>query len=660
MNELILKQIDGDKFLLDGFDKVQGRDLMKFNIFLARYKENINRTNNTISVSFGNCDVFYIANTLNAIYSFLTNLSYCVILSNEVEKLIGDLNSHKDEVVEIREKLVAIKRIDSRDNVFAAFCQFCDDNLMIKLRPYQYKAAYLLATGKGGFDFSVPGAGKTIITYSVYAYLKAKRIVDKVFVIGPINSFNAWYDEYLTCFGTNPEFENLALETMTDSGIYLKASNIHHKEITFLNGDKVRGLTKEIKNFICSNKVMLIVDEAHKIKNPNAYITKAVLEISPFALVRILLTGTPMPNGYEDLHSLMKAFSPFDQILPYNYGQLKSFTKNGASSKEEQRIRESIEPYYSRISKKYLIQTKELLPIKSYTVSTSMDANQKLLYDKLNDFYGKITDNIDEDLLTALKKALLIRKMQISANPALLKKGLSQSMDELREEYRESFNKDKSDIEALLQADNALQRELASSDIMRIVNLYSHGKLHSNKNMLAVEIVSKIVSQGKKVLLWEIFVDNMSILANLIRKKLKIDVEIINGSVAGYERQEVIDRFRSGGCMVLIANPATLAESISLHKVCQNAVYVNRNFNAAQFIQSKDRIHRINMPLGTTASYYFLMNEDTVDESIDERLTLKEQRMLAILDTDEISIGGAEFEDASIMSDEDVNSTFYK
>ena len=34
--------------------------------------------------------------------------------------------------------------------------------------------------------------------------------------------------------------------------------------------------------------------------------------------------------------------------------------------------------------------------------------------------------------------------------------------------------------------------------------------------------------------------------------------------------------------------------------------------------------------------------------------------MLAILDTDEISIGGAEFEDASIMSDEDVNSTFYK
>ena len=54
-------------------------------------------------------------------------------------------------------------------------------------------------------------------------------------------------------------------------------------------------------------------------------------------------------------------------------------------------------------------------------------------------------------------------------------------MDELREEYRESFNKDKSDIEALLQADNALQRELASSDIMRIVNLYSHGKLHSNK-----------------------------------------------------------------------------------------------------------------------------------------------------------------------------------
>ena len=110
----------------------------------------------------------------------------------------------------------------------------------------------------------------------------------------------------------------------------------------------------------------------------------------------------------------------------------------------------------------------------------------------------------------------------------------------------------------------------------------------------------------------------------------------------------------------MIANPATLAESISLHKCCQNAIYVNRNYNAAQFIQSKDRIHRINMPKGKTANYYFLINQSTVDETVQERLTLKENRMLQILDSDELEIGGSDLESASFMSMEDVFASFRK
>lgn len=112
--------------------------------------------------------------------------------------------------------------------------------------------------------------------------------------------------------------------------------------------------------------------------------------------------------------------------------------------------------------------------------------------------------------------------------------------------------------------------------------------------------------------------------------------------------------------MVLLANPATLAESISLHKVCQNAIYVNRNFNAAQFIQSKDRIHRINMPAGTTAHYYFIMNENSVDEYIDEKLYTKERRMLAVLDADDIVLGGAAMEDTSIMSEDDIENGYLR
>ena len=150
----------------------------------------------------------------------------------------------------------------------------------------------------------------------------------------------------------------------------------------------------------------------------------------------------------------------------------------------------------------------------------------------------------------------------------------------------------------------------------------------------------------------------MEALKLLIKKKSNYQVEMINGNVGGQDRQDAIKRFKNGVSKIMIANPATLAESISLHKCCQNAIYVNRNYNAAQFIQSKDRIHRINMPKGKTANYFFLINEETVDEAVQERLTIKENRMLKILDSEELEIGGGDLENTSFMSIDDVFASF--
>ena len=64
------------------------------------------------------------------------------------------------------------------------------------------------------------------------------------------------------------------------------------------------------------------------------------------------------------------------------------------------------------------------------------------------------------------------------------------------------------------------------------------------------------------------------------------------------------------------------------------------------------------MPEGTTATYYFLENEDSVDIAVDEKLNKKETRMLEILDSDELQIGGAEFEDYSVMNDTDIEDCY--
>lgn len=102
-----------------------------------------------------------------------------------------------------------------------------------------------------------------------------------------------------------------------------------------------------------------------------------------------------------------------------------------------------------------------------------------------------------------------------------------------------------------------------------------------------------------------------------------------------FTREAIVKEFNdlSSGLNVVIANPFAVAESISLHKACHNAIYIERSFNAAHFIQSKDRIHRYGLPAGTVTNYYYLVSEDSIDETIDERLTIKENRLIEIMES---------------------------
>lgn len=662
MSDMIIRKIDQNIFVIDGIAQLSGRQAMKFNIFINGLQNvKVSRKENEVNLSYCINEKILVAKSIRTIVEHFAKNGIDVKKDEGVIQYLSDLYSEEEERINTLSRLAEIQKgTFEASNDYKLFCEYCNEILQIQLRDYQYKAAYLLSLGKGGFDFSVPGAGKTIITYSAYGYLKNQRLIDQIFVTGPASSYNAWVDEYITCFGAQPDFENLADDSTKECKIYLTASARNHKEITFINVEKLRLLVGEISSYISKKNTLLIVDEAHKIKNPEAAITKAILEITKYAKFRIILTGTPMPNGYEDLYSLSKTFSPFEDILPYRYNQLKRMTKNEASPKEAEMLRKSIEPYYSRISKKYLIETKELLPPKFHFVACKMNQDQEILYNRLNTFSGKMSDDIDGDILEALKKAISIRKMQVSANPALLKKSLISSMDELRNEYADGVEKAGSKIDGLIKADREIMSQFNESSIVRIINKFANGLEETSKNIKAVEITKSLVESGEKVLIWDVFVKNMEVLKVMLETKIGVRVEMINGLVSGEDRQSAIRNFREGSSMILVANPATLAESISLHKVCQNAIYVNRNFNAAQFIQSKDRIHRINMPQGTTASYYILLNEESIDSCVDSRLIQKENRMLAILDADDIEIGGEEMEDTSIMSKQDIEESYLR
>jgi SNF2 family DNA or RNA helicase len=83
---------------------------------------------------------------------------------------------------------------------------------------------------------------------------------------------------------------------------------------------------------------------------------------------------------------------------------------------------------------------------------------------------------------------------------------------------------------------------------------------------------------------------------------------------------------------VLLANPAALGEGVSLHQVCHDAIYLERTFNAGQYLQSVDRIHRLGLAPDVETTIYFLVTEETIDELVARRIEIKAKNLGTMLD----------------------------
>jgi len=88
----------------------------------------------------------------------------------------------------------------------------------------------------------------------------------------------------------------------------------------------------------------------------------------------------------------------------------------------------------------------------------------------------------------------------------------------------------------------------------------------------------------------------------------------------------------------LVANPAACGEGISLHTVCHNAIYLDRNYNAAQFLQSQDRIHRLGLAADVITDVEILIAPNTVDDSVQRRLDIKIANMARVLEDDSLMV----------------------
>ncbi|SFT67508.1 Helicase conserved C-terminal domain-containing protein [Selenomonas sp. GACV-9] len=503
-----------------------------------------------------------------------------------------------------------IKRRDERLlERFEEFAVIVNHRMERKLRERQMWDAFFMTTMVKSGNFSVPGSGKTSSVLGMYAFLQERAGMRRIVMVGPKNSFGSWIDEFQACFGDKQE---LCLFNLHDEEPRTKEENrrllryhFENYNLMLFNYESIGTYEEELKALVARSDTMLVFDEVHKVKGVNGKRAEVALSIASAARYVTVMTGTPIPNGYVDIYNMLHIMFPneYRSFFGYQLSELKDPTEW-----EKEEINRKLKPFYCRTTKEQLAVPPVSPDI--YREVTASEAESRLFY-ILREAYGK-----GNSLL------FFLRVLQLESDPAMLMDNISMS------DYEDVMEYDAKDIDDIDFKD-------FSDEVPKLVDACSG---LSSKMRCCIEQLVSLVAAGKTAVCWCVFRRTIRKVQQELQRR-GIRARFIDGSVEQADRLVIIDDFRKGGFDVLITNPHTLAESVSLHSVCHDAVYMEYTYNLVHLLQSKDRIHRLGLPDGQYTQYYYMMVDFdfqgkpvSVDKAVYERLQEKEQLMLTAID----------------------------
>ena len=501
---------------------------------------------------------------------------------------------------------LAIKDGDPRwQHEFDNFKAVVSQEITRPLKPEQEKASFFMTIMKRAANFSVPGAGKTAMMYGTFAYLSSPRVneVDKLLVVSPLNAFAAWRTEFEAVFGPKRKLHYL---NMRDKKYNNNVGAIKHDwvqaDVITINYESLQSKLNII-NDLLDSKTMLVFDEVHRVKGVGGQRAKAALSLSQTPHYRYVLTGTPIPNGFRDIYNFLHL------MYPDEYSSFFAWDLTTLNNIDPEDVNKKLSPFFWRTNKKDLHVPK---PDPDIIKEVEPSKNQQMLSQAIYE-----TENGT--------LATFIRLLQASTNPELLATNIN---------YKELGLVDADSGVWDKQASTVEKENASSGDAYK---KYDLAKVESPKFEMGIDLIDKLVSQGKKVLVWGMFVGTMQKITDTLND-MGIKTTLVYGATPKQDREGMINNFRTGDAQVLVSNPNTLGESISLHQTVHDAVYFEYNFNLTFMLQSRDRINRLGLPANQYTRYYYLMTKGDVahmgfiDSTVYKKLKDKEKIMLDAID----------------------------
>lgn len=432
----------------------------------------------------------------------------------------------------------------------------------LKPLSHQVEAVEFLSKQTWAALFDEQGLGKTKITIDTTLRNFSEGTIESAIVVCKKSLIATWQDE----IAKHSRLRAIVLRgTANQKGLHY----MWFAHFYLINYDLVASEEERLKKFLLTRPMALVLDESQRIKNPDSKATKALHRLAPYAKKRLIITGTPIANCPNDLWAQV-FFLDGGKTLGTNIGEFyKRFHIQERPHKEVlidesglSSLREVLKSFSIRRIKDDVLE----LPEKTFkTIQISLEENQRRMYDTLRDqLYLEIVDldgqQVTDDAQNILKR--MLRLVEIASNPGL-------------------FDSSYSETPAKFEVVDGL--------------------------------LSEILGHGEKAIVWTSFVKNIRLLRSRYER---YGAAMLFGAIPLDERARIVNRFQSSPDLrVLIANPAAAKEGLTL-TAANHAIYLDRNFNLLDYLQSQDRIHRISQE--KRAYIYNIVADETIDAYIED------------------------------------------
>ena len=484
-----------------------------------------------------------------------------------------------------------------------------------QLRDFQRRdLSHLLALSNGA-NFSVPGAGKTTVTFALH--MLTRRPDSHFIVVAPKAAFQAWMDIVDECMDDDAPDGGGEAFTLLVGNEEENRTALHSGATRFIiSYDMVIRQQGTLSAHFATTPTHLVLDEAHRMKAGwQSQRGAFFLRTADDPVRRDILTGTPMPQAASDMESQL------DFLWPgHGYGLEISHGKSP---------REVLGNLYVRTTKTEL----GLPPAERHFIDVGMDSGQFALYsivrnEFIRDYSKQISRGMGDAQFLRARRSVM-RLLQLSINPTL--------------------------------ALSAMANDDVKVDSAIVDLVLDEG--HSAKMRAVMDHAYALAKEGKKCVIWTIFTDTIH---SFVSALADLNPVYIHGGVPSglpddpESREGRIRRFHEdAGCFVLVANPAAAGEGISLHTVCHNAIYADRSYVSTHYLQSIDRIHRLGLGPDEETHIHIYRSKappvvGSIDMSVSRRLVEKIRNMQQLLDDPDLHEIAFDEEEAADPLDYDI------